>query len=281
MIVLYLGLKVPRTVPEVRRRFCQVSKSVRGNNVKTRGGRAALTPSMMVLVLALCTALTACGTPGGRPDAGKAKITATPIESSSAGPLQTGTGEPTDPPEPTATRGPELPVTPLPQTPDDPFASDTYPYPPELETAVRQLLKVYGTSLQSIYNAVNNKNPRRPYFYYDYGDMLDAMPGYDKLAQYILENGHGVCYHYASLTYYMLREAGYNACIIYGYRESDMALHYWTMVETENGWYHFDPLHRQMLLTDAEKSSDEFTGGNGLTWQAGVWPRSATVPYSG
>ena len=244
---------------------------------------AAKTAAKTAACAALCAVLTACGAeysgrPDGRgtevPEPTKAVVTAAPSGAQTGAPQPTATQS--------ATRGPELPVSPLPQTPEDPFDPASYPaLDADTQAKLKKLLNYYGTSFESVYNAINNRNPRRPYFYYDYDDALDTLPGYDALARYILEKGHGVCYHYAALTYYLLREAGYNACIIHGYREIDTALHYWTMVETEYGWYHFDPLHRQMLLTDAQKSSDFFTDGNGLTWQAGIWPRSATRPYPG
>ena len=227
---------------------------------------AALTAAVM----SFCALLTACTLPDE-----PAGSTATPSASN-------GTAAPAPTDIETVTRGPELPVSPLPETPEDPF--DPSAYPPlssETQAKIQKLLNYYGTSFASIYNAINDRDTRRPYFYYDYDDALNSLPGDDELARYILDEGHGVCYHFAALTYYMLRAAGYNACIIHGYREMDMALHYWTMVETEYGWYHFDPLHRQMLLTDEQKSSDEYTDGNGLTWQAGIWPRSATRPYPG
>lgn len=254
------------------------------------GKKSAMLPSVLTSVLtaaktaacaALCAVLTACGTEySGRPDGRGTEVPEPTNAVVTAAPYETGAPLPTE--AENVTRGPELPVSPLPETPEDPF--DPAAYPPlssETQAKIQKLLNYYGTSFASIYNAINNRDARRPYFYYDYDDALNSLPGYDELARHILDEGHGVCYHFAALTYYLLREAGYNACIIHGYREIDTALHYWTMVETEYGWYHFDPLHRQMLLTDAQKSSDFFTDGNGLTWQAGIWPRSATRPYPG
>ena len=236
--------------------------------------RAVLTPAAAALTTVIAivfAALTAC---------------TLPVEPAVPTSVPSGSNRGTAAPAPTdtenVTRGPELPVSPLPETPEDPF--DPAACPPlsaETQAKIQKLLNYYGTSFESIYSAINNRDPRRPLFYYDYDDALNTLPGYDELARYILDEGHGVCYHFAALTYYLLRAAGYNACIIHGYREMDMALHYWTMVETEYGWYHFDPLHRQMLLTDEQKSSDEYTDGNGLVWQAGIWPRSATLPYPG
>jgi len=183
----------------------------------------------------------------------------------------TGSGtDPNDPADPTAE---VFPVSPVPGSPEDPLDPATYPENEELEALTAEIVKKYGGSLEDIYNFINNKVRGGGYgLSYDYGDKLTELPGYDELALYMLKKGHGVCYHYAALTYYLLRAAGYNACIIYGYRTCDDALHYWTMVETESGWYHFDPLHHQMLLTDAEKSSDDATRGNGLAWKQGVWP---------
>ena len=177
------------------------------------------------------------------------------------------------PSDPTAAPEDSFPVSPVPGSPKDPLDPGSYPENAELDALVSQIISAYGGSLENIYDFVNNKVSDGGYgLSYDYGDKLTLLPGYDELALHILKTGHGVCYHYAALTYYLLRAAGFDACIIYGYRVSDEALHYWTMVKTPEGWYHFDPLHRQMLLTDAEKSSDEATRGNGLSWEQGIWP---------
>lgn len=180
---------------------------------------------------------------------------------------------------PDITRGPELSVSPIPETPTDPLDPANYPLTPELEAELKNLLDAYGYSIEGIFNIIEKPKRGYPRFYYDYDDKLYVLPGYYELASYILKEGHGVCYHYAALTCYLLRTAGYNACVIYGYRPADNALHYWTMVETPKGWYHFDPLHHQMLLTDEQKNSDKYTGGNGIVWQQGVWPRTPEEFY--
>ncbi len=198
---------------------------------------------------------------------------------------------PTPPPTPAATdatpggseQTPEYfaKVTPLPQTPEDPLSPENYPMPETFKTQLKDLLNHAGGAniYEKVYNIFNTASFQRPFFYYEYDDALTTLPGYLELAEYMMKNKHGVCYHYASLTCYLLRAAGMNACVIHGYRGVDEALHYWTMVETDQGWYHFDPLHHQMLLTDAEKSSDEATRGNGIIWQPGVWPATPETGY--
>lgn len=147
-----------------------------------------------------------------------------------------------------------------------------YPEPGEsFKEQIRDILAKYGTSIDGIYNFINNEDPEYM-IYYDDNDKTDDIPPYNELAEYIMTRGHGVCYHYASLTYYLLKEAGYEALIIHGYRNSDNALHYWTMVKVNGKWYHFDPLHHQKLLTDSEKHGEIKTRGNGLTWEQGIWP---------
>ena len=178
------------------------------------------------------------------------------------------------------TPGPALPVTPIPGTPADPLSPDIYKASGEVEKSVSDILALYGPTLEGIFDIFNKSKQGAPHFFYDTGDYLSKLPSFSELAAYMLNNRHGVCYHYAALTYYLLRAAGYDACIIWGYRPADMAIHYWTMVKTDRGWYHFDPLHRQMLLTDAQKRSDDYTGGNGLIWQSGIWPESATESFS-
>ena len=229
------------------------------------------------IVTAVLVSLTGCGIisyfidPGTEPTVIN---TATPGPSAAE---EATDGDITEAPQQTGT---DPAVTPLPLTPEDPMDPANYPLTSAIKSGTKRLLDVYGRSFEGIYNIVND--PGRagtPYFHYDYDDALTSLPGYEVLAEHILNEGHGVCYHYAALTYYLLRECGYNACIIHGYRVVDNALHYWTMVETDQGWYHFDPLHHQMLLTDFQKSSDDYTRGNGLSWEAGKWPESAKAFY--
>ncbi|MBO4325735.1 MAG: transglutaminase domain-containing protein [Clostridia bacterium] len=206
------------------------------------------------------------------PDTTGARVTATPDKDA----LPTNNNGGPD-------HGYEPLVTPLLNTPADPMAPENYPLPDEFRDELTLLLsRASGnTVFKKIYNIVNDPNGRTPLLYYEHDDLLNEFPGYLELAQYLLKNCHGVCYHFASLTCYLLRVSGYEAYVIHGYRYDDLALHYWTVVKTDKGWYHFDPLHHQMLLTDAQKSSNEATRGNGLTWQAGIWPESSKEIYNG
>ena len=253
-----------------------ISEPVREQHKNGKNRARALAVLLALTVIAGAFAV-GCGRvrPGGH--------TALPEETEHA--FETRIPEPTEDPGETAsstphvTKGPELPVTPLPDTPGDPLNPANYPLSPNLDAKLKELLDAYGYSIQGIFNAIEKPKRGYPHFYYDNEDRLDTLPGYMELAEYILNEGHGVCYHYAALTCYLLRAAGYEACVIYGYRTADAALHYWTMVKTEKGWYHFDPLHHQMLFTDEQKSSPYYTGGNDLVWQQGVWPETPKEFY--
>lgn len=174
-----------------------------------------------------------------------------------------------------------IPVTPLPGTPEDLLNDAEYPVTEELKLELDRLLNIYGRTVEGIYNVFNDPAEGAPVFYYDSDDKTVRFPGCFELAAYMLEEWHGVCYHFASLTCYLLREAGFEAVLIYGYRPYDNALHYWTMVRTDQGWYHFDPLHKHMLLTDRQKSGEDSVGRNAVVWQQGIWPESANEPYGG
>ena len=109
--------------------------------------------------------------------------------------------------------------------------------------------------------------------YYNAADMPKGdLPENAALAWHLLETGKGVCYHFSALTYYLLTEAGYEALLIAGLRKTDDAPHRWTMVRTEEGWYHFDPQHGQKLLTDSQKQSSAYLRGDAMYWEAGTYP---------
>ena len=219
---------------------------------------------------------------GGPTDIAGASFTPRPSDQAEhTGNIDSRTPGPEDTASADITRGPEPPVSPIPDTPYDPMSPDNYPMPDDFKARLTSVLnRARGDNIYSkIYSIMNNGSASTPFFFYDYDDMITEFPGYLELAQYMLQKGHGVCYHYASLTCYLLRAAGHEAYVIHGYRTEDYALHYWTIVKTDQGWYHFDPLHHQMLMTDAEKSSDDATSGNGITWQAGVWPETPKNDY--
>ena len=84
----------------------------------------------------------------------------------------------------------------------------------------------------------------------DKGDNVD-------MAVYALRYNRGACYHFAALTYYMLRAAGYEAMIINGSGLDttgdgvpDAAEHYWNLVKVDGVWYHYDTLQNMYLKTD-------------------------------
>ncbi len=138
----------------------------------------------------------------------------------------------------------------------------------------REILQEYGATIDGIYAYINNKDPLQR-LYYNSADMPKGeIPDADELAWHLLETGKGVCYHFSALTYYLLTEAGYEAILISGLRKTDNAPHRWTMVRTEAGWYHFDPQHRQKLLTDSQKQSASYIGGDAMYWAEDTYPKT-------
>lgn len=223
------------------------------------------------LTLTVCILVTVCILTSCGHFTGKVRPTSEPDETDIPGERTT---YPPDVPyyttPPSEEGGPSIPVSPVPMADNDGNAGEIRD---KLSDYCRKILKKYGSSIDNIYDYMNNSSPKDK-LYYDAEDSLNELPSYEELAVYLYEKGHGVCYHFASLTYFLLTEAGYEAYIIHGYRNYDVALHYWTMVKVDGKWYHFDPLHHQHLLTDSEKASDEATRGNGITWEKNRWPET-------
>ena len=182
-------------------------------------------------------------------------------------PSPTPTREPTQ--APTATLSPTPTPTPTPTPAPTPIPTETL-----VRARCREILDKYGATIDGIYAYINNTDPADR-LYYNSRDMLNPpLPEPGELALHILTTGKGVCYHYSALTYFLLQEAGFQAVLITGARQSDNAPHRWTMVRTEEGWFHFDPQHYQKLLTDEQKSSTSYLGGDAMEWDRSAYPET-------
>lgn len=206
---------------------------------------------LVMLFILLCTGCTGTPAPQTTPSA----------ESDIQTPTQTPTLVPTPTPTPTPLATPTSTPTPI-----------TTEY--KVQMRCREILQEYGATIDGIYAYINNKDPLQR-LYYNAAEMPKGeIPNADELAWHLLETGKGVCYHFSALTYYLLTEAGYEAILITGLRQTDNAPHRWTMVHTEEGWYHFDPQHRQKLLTDSQKQSTAYLRGDAMYWEADTYPKT-------
>ena len=69
-------------------------------------------------------------------------------------------------------------------------------------------------------------------------DQIAAI-GWDKYAQYILNNYCGVCYHLAACMDYLLQNAGYTTRMVHATHYSGD--HYWNQVYIDGAWLNYDP----------------------------------------
>lgn len=206
-----------------------------------------------IVILTITIGLCGCTNPASAPASTQEAAHVSPTQSATPAKTVTQAPTPTRIPTPTST----------PETTEE-----------LVRRQCREILQVYGATIDGIYAYINNRNPLQQ-LYYNAGDMPTGdIPEAEELAYHILESGKGVCYHFSALTYYLLQEAGFEAILITGARLTDGAPHRWTMVKTEKGWYHFDPQHHQKLLTDAQKQDALYLGGNAMCWDESIYPKT-------
>ena len=110
------------------------------------------------------------------------------------------------------------------------------------------------TSLKNRMNAITNSytTPDKIYsymvnhFWYKYNEATKtyaqiASIGWDKYAEYILNNRCGVCYYLAACMDYMLQNAGYTTRMIHATHSSGD--HYWNQVYVDGAWLNYDPTY--------------------------------------
>ena len=73
----------------------------------------------------------------------------------------------------------------------------------------------------------------------------------ESYASYILSRRTGHCFHYAAIQTYMIHKLGLPVFLIKGEGINtalNYELHFWSVVQLNGTWYHFDPLYEQLFL---------------------------------
>lgn len=105
------------------------------------------------------------------------------------------------------------------------------------------ILQKYGRSPKNIYDYVHD--------HYTYKHAKEGT--IEQNALYLIENGTGSCYHFASLTYMLFVRAGYDTRYVSGLGWQNHTYHCWIMANFDGGWYFVDSLYvRSAKLTAAD-----------------------------
>jgi len=114
---------------------------------------------------------------------------------------------------------------------------------------LKSILEKNGSEIEDIYNYVRGN------FRYKRMDKSSD----EEMIIYFLNYRRGACYHFATMTDYLLRAGGYESMVINGDGLDttgdgvpDASEHYWTLVKIDGEWYHLDALQGQYLKTDKE-----------------------------
>ncbi len=107
-------------------------------------------------------------------------------------------------------------------------------------------------------------------------DITGNMPIY---AEEILTKQTGHCFHYAALEVYVMNKLNIPVILVEGGGHNvygEFELHYWTMVQLEGVWYHFDPLFEQLYKYTRQfflvSSSQIYNSSH--TWTKSAYPWS-------
>ena len=103
-----------------------------------------------------------------------------------------------------------------------------------------------------------------------------------------ITTGFGDCFTYFSVSQVLLNEIGAESLPIQ--RHGGISRHYWHMVKTDQGWYHFDtcihrPIYNSFLRTDAEfeaytlKQENYNPGYNYFTYDKTGYPAVSEIPF--
>ncbi len=112
-----------------------------------------------------------------------------------------------------------------------------------LNNKLDAILNKYGRTPRNIYDYVHDN--------YTYKHAAEGS--IEENALYLLENGTGSCYHFASLTYMLFVRAGYETRYITGLGWQNHTYHCWIMANFDGGWYFVDSLYvRSAKLTAAD-----------------------------
>ena len=118
-----------------------------------------------------------------------------------------------------------------------------------LDARLEDILDKNGRDLEDIYNFVRQN--------ITYKRIEKASD--EEMVIYALNYRRGACYHYAALSHFLLKAAGYEVQTIKGAGLDvngdgipDADEHYWNLVMVDGKWLHFDALQGQFLKNDEE-----------------------------
>lgn len=108
--------------------------------------------------------------------------------------------------------------------------------PSNLEYYIQMYFDEYGTDEKGLFNAIKNNCT------YKSADIsIAAKETYEETACDAINQGHGVCWHLASLAYCVYKQAGYEVYYVRG-NGLTYEYHEWIYVKFEDGnYYHVDP----------------------------------------
>lgn len=108
--------------------------------------------------------------------------------------------------------------------------------PSNLSAYIDMYIDEYGSDERGLFNAIKNTCS------YKSADLsIPAKSSYEETACDAINQGHGVCWHLASLAYCVYKQAGYEVYYVQG-NGITYATHEWIYVKFKDGkYYHVDP----------------------------------------
>lgn len=130
----------------------------------------------------------------------------------------------------------------------------------ELYEGLQDIIATKGSDYQSIYTYVNKNKT--------YRSMAEGE-SIEQMAYYAMTNKSSSCYYFASFTYLLMKQAGYQVSFVRGLGWQNGTEHCWIMFKDTDGWYFMDSLYvRSAKLTT--KQCKEI----GYKWNPDVHPEA-------
>ncbi len=126
-----------------------------------------------------------------------------------------------------------------------------------LNNKLDDILNTHGRTAENIYDYVHDN--------YTYKHAAEGS--IEENALYLLENGTGSCYHFASLTYMLFKRAGYDTQYVTGLGWQNHTYHCWIIANFDGGWYYVDSLY----VRSAKLTADDLKR-IGYEWDESAYP---------
>lgn len=126
-----------------------------------------------------------------------------------------------------------------------------------LEKKLDDILNKHGRTPRNIYDYVHDN--------YTYKHAAEGT--IEENALYLIENGTGSCYHFASLTYMLFKRAGYDVRYVTGLGWQNHTYHCWVLANFDGGWYYVDSLY----VRSAKLTADDLKR-IGYEWDESAYP---------